>query len=137
MIRQVTHLIAHHMIGYHSGWQDGAVRRFIRRVGPENLDHLLSFRRADLVAHGFGNKGVEELSELKKRIDEINARPLAVKIRDLAIDGHKVMKTLGLSQGPEVGRILQALIEKVTDHPELNTEEKLLALLKDRVILAL
>ena len=68
---------------------------------------------------------------LKKRIDEINTRHLAVKIRDLAINGHKVMKTLGLSQGPEVGRILQALIEKVTDHPELNTEEKLLALAKE------
>ena len=41
------------------------------------------------------------------------------------------MEILGLSKGPEVGKILDMLMEKVTDHPELNSEERLIAILQD------
>ena len=128
--RQVTNLISHHLIQYDSGWSDGAVRRLIRRVGPENIDALLSFRRADLLAHGRGKEGLSLLSELKERVRKIIERPLVIKPRDLAIDGQRVMEVLDLEPGPEVGRVLDELIERVMDHPELNTEEWLLSLLK-------
>lgn len=132
MIGQVTNLISYHLIQYDTGWSDGAVRRLIRRVGPENIDALLSFRRADLLAHGLGNEGLALLSELKERVGEIMGKPLAVETRDLAIDGHRVMEALGLGPGPSIGRVLDELMEKITDQPELNTEEKLIALLKKR-----
>jgi len=129
-IEQVTKLITNHLIQYHTGWSDGAVRRLIRRVGSANINALLSFRRADILAHGRGGKGLDLLSELKKRVDEIIEKPFAIETQDLAIDGNQVMSVLGLSPGPKVGSVLRALMEKVTDHPELNTEEKLIALLK-------
>ncbi len=132
MIGQVTNLISYHLIQYDTGWSDGAVRRLIRHVGPENIDALLSFRRADLLAHGRGNEGLALLSELKERVEEIMGKPLAVETRDLAIDGHRVMEALGLGPGPSIGRVLDELMEKITDQPELNTEEKLIALLKKR-----
>ena len=56
--------------------------------------------------------------------------PFPVKRRELAIDGRRVMDILGLGPGPRVGRTLDALLEKVTDDPALNREEKLVALLK-------
>ena len=37
------------------------------------------------------------------------------------------MQILEISSGPEVGIILKKLVEKVTDAPELNTEENLVA----------
>jgi tRNA nucleotidyltransferase (CCA-adding enzyme) len=55
---------------------------------------------------------------------------MVTKTPDLAIDGHKAMQSLGISSGPEVGNILKELMEKVTDEPELNTEEALIALLE-------
>jgi len=131
MIGQVKNLIFHHIIGYHSGWSDGAVRRLIRRVGPENMDHLLTFRKADILAHGKKDLKLDFLSELGKRIQSIVERPFAVKTRDLAIDGHRVMETMGLSPGPEVGKILNGLMEKVTDHPHLNTEQGLVGVLEE------
>lgn len=130
MIGRVTNLISNHLIQYDTGWRDGAVRRLIRRVGPENIDALLSFRRADLLAHGRENQQLPLLSGLKGRVRKIIESPLVIKTQDLAIDGNRVMDVLDLEPGPEVGRMLDELIEKVTDRPELNTEERLLSLLK-------
>ena len=130
MIGKVTNLIAHHMVGYDPVWSDGAVRRLIRRVGPENIGRLLSFRRADLLAHGLKDQKLKLLSELEKRVEGLRERPLVERTCDLAIDGYEVMEVLGLNPGPEVGEALEVLMEKVTDHPELNTQERLIALLK-------
>ena len=42
-----------------------------------------------------------------------------------------LMEELGLAPGPELGRILKALFEKVLEEPELNTKEKLFPLAKE------
>jgi len=39
-INKITHLIRHHMFFYTEEWTDGAVRRFLRNVGVENLQDL-------------------------------------------------------------------------------------------------
>lgn len=131
VIREVTNLIEFHMINYNRNWSDGVVRRLIRRAGPDNMDDLIKFRKADLSAHGPGNRGIALLSELEKRVEIIRKGSMANQIPDLAIDGDKVMYILGISPGPDVGRILKILLEKVTDQPELNTEDALTVILKD------
>lgn len=131
MIRKVTNLIQHHMIGYDAGWSDAAVRRFIRRVGAGQINNLLTFRRADLLAHGLTDQNFELSMELEMRVNEQIRHKVPTRLQDLAVDGHGVMEITGLSPGPEVGRILRVLNEKVLDQPELNTREDLAALLKD------
>lgn len=131
MVGQVSHLIRHHVIGYDSKWGDSAVRRLIRRVGPENMDRLLSFRRADLLAHGTGNVQMHLLTELEARVRKMIDGPMVVTPGDLAVNGDNVMETLNLSPGPRIGNILEQLMEKVIDHPSWNTKEKLLALLSE------
>ena len=130
MIRKVTNIITHHMIGYNTGWTNGAIRRLIRRVGLEDIMDLIAFRRADIFAHGLNDHKSDILDELEKRImDQING-PMAITTQDLAIDGFKVMEFLGISPGPEVGKILKQLMEKVTDHPEMNNQKNLFSLLE-------
>jgi tRNA nucleotidyltransferase (CCA-adding enzyme) len=131
MIKEVTNLIAFHMINYDRKWGDGAVRRLIRRVGPENMDHLISFRKADLSAHGHVDGNMLLLSELEKRAKRISKGLMVNRIGDLAIGGDRVMDILGFSSGPDVGKVLKILLERVTDHPDLNTEQGLTDLLKD------
>jgi tRNA nucleotidyltransferase (CCA-adding enzyme) len=131
---QVAHLIALHMrdLDYHSTWSDGAVRRLIRDVGEENVGGFLILREADLMAHGVvGRKKTALFSELKVRIERLLGNPVPRKACDLAIDGHNVMESLHLSPGPEVGRVLNLLMERVTDDPSLNTEECLAAILQE------
>jgi tRNA nucleotidyltransferase (CCA-adding enzyme) len=132
IIGKVTNLITHHMsmVGYDSTWSDGAVRRLVQRVGSENIDRLLSFREADILAHGINDEKMDPFLELKERIEALGRKGLVQNSKDLAVDGHEVMEILGLPEGPEVGRILTQLVDSVTDHPELNRKEALIALLK-------
>jgi len=133
VIGRVAHLIGTHMaaVDYDSRWGDGALRRLIIRVGPENMERFLSLRRADLLAHGVDDGKLGLLSEFEKRAKALMEGPLASQTRDLAIDGTRVMDILGLAPGPEVGRILNLLMEEVTDRPARNTEEGLCALLRE------
>ena len=43
------------------------------------------------------------------------------------------MDVLGLPQGPEVGNVLEQLLEMVMDHPEWNTKERLEELLEEMI----
>ena len=128
---RVVNLIRHHMVDYDPAWGDGAVRRFIRRVGPGDVDLLLSFRKADIMAHGTQGKGINLISGLEKRVGDLMKKDFVRDTRDLAVDGNAVMDILGLSPGPDVGRVLELLMEKVTENPEVNTENGLRAMLKE------
>jgi tRNA nucleotidyltransferase/poly(A) polymerase len=132
MIGKVTNLIRHHMIDYHPQWNAAAVRRLIHRVGPENIIDLIGFRRADILAHGMDNQDTILLNELERRIKHQIKNSVPTKTHDLAINGHTVMETLKLSAGPEVGRILRELMEKVIDNPKLNTKSSLIAILEQK-----
>ena len=130
-IRKVTHLIAHHMIGYHAAWGDAAVRRLIRRVGAKEIKTLIAFRRADILAHGRGGReGLRLLQELEERVARQMNAPIVTRMRDLAVDGRKVMAVMGIPPGPRVGAILAELMEAVTESPDLNTPEHLVRLLE-------
>ncbi len=127
---KVTNLIRHHMIGYNSDWTDSAIRRLIRRVGIEQIEDLLIFRRSDIIGHGIKSENLALLTELERRVKEQIRNKVPILTRDLAIDGYTVMEITGLSPGPEVGRILEGLNEKILDNPELNTREELVSLLR-------
>jgi tRNA nucleotidyltransferase (CCA-adding enzyme) len=132
MTRKVTSLIRHHMIIYDTEWSDAAVRRLIRRISPEYIPDFISFIQADIIAHGTDNKDLNLIKELMQRIENQMKGHMARNTRDLALDGHEIMKILGLFPGPAVGRTMANLLEKITDHPELNTREGLLGLLEER-----
>jgi len=70
-------------------------------------------------------------SKLWQRVQEEIAAATAFTLRDLQVDGNDLMKELGIAQGPEIGRILGELFERVTDDPALNEREKLLALARE------
>ncbi len=131
MIKKTTSLIQHHMIDYNSKWSDGAVRRLIRRAGKGMISELLTFREADILAHGLQGHRIDLLSELQDRVKSLMKNPVVTKTRDLAIDGRTVIETLGLFPGVEVGKALNKLVEKVTDDPKLNTKEHLTNILEN------
>ncbi|MFC1884434.1 CCA tRNA nucleotidyltransferase [Thermodesulfobacteriota bacterium] len=130
MASRVINLIENHMIGYTPGWSDGAIRRLIRKVGVENIDDLIEFRRADLIAHGLEHKGLELFKEFVNRTGDILSEDFPKKINKLAVDGRDIIRTLDIQPGPQVGNILKELMEMVTDRPELNSREKLISILE-------
>jgi len=128
-IKTISNLIKNHMFEYSSAWGDAAVRRFIRRVGGiEEVKNLFLLRKAD--AKGMEREiEAEYLNELQTRIDKIIAEENALHISDLKVDGNDVMRILKIPPGPKVGQVLNFLLEKVLDRPELNQRETLLELI--------
>ena len=126
VIKRVTHLVGQHMFSYTPDWTDAAVRRFIIRVGRENLSDIFTLRRAD----SYGMTGVlpdsRSLADLRGRIAEIFAKEEALSLKSLAVCGEDIMKILGLPPGPCIGSILNFLLEAVVEDPAMNTREKLL-----------
>ncbi len=132
--QRVSHLVQHHMFHYRPEWTDAAVRRFLRDVGREHLDDLFSLRAADTLGNGLKRRLAPELRELRRRIDLEIERQSALTVRDLAIDGHDLMRSFGLAPGPVIGELLHALLEEVIDDPGRNEAACLLD--RARVILA-
>lgn len=130
-INRVNNLISNHMFYYTPDWTDGAVRRFIRKVGLENLEDLLVLREADRAGNGSRYGQAQPVFELKKRIGIIIEKDNAFSVRDLNIGGNDLMEHLGIKPGPIFGKILNHLLELVLENPEENTNERLLELAKE------
>jgi tRNA nucleotidyltransferase (CCA-adding enzyme) len=125
-IEIINNLILNHMFHYTDEWTDGAVRRFIRKVGLDNISNLFTLRMADRKGNG-ARKGLPApIERLKKRIDAVIEQENAFSVRDLVINGNDIMKEFDLRPGPIIGKILDELLEMVLDNPELNEREKLI-----------
>ena len=71
MIRQVVRLVQEQaaLADYDSSWNDGDLRRFIRRVGAEHVEALITLRRAGLLASGRrGHQPLRQLDEIQRRM---------------------------------------------------------------------
>lgn len=94
-----------------------SLRRKIKRVGKENVASLIALRKA----LGKDSPKDKEYDEALEREKEKNP-PLSIK--ELDIKGEDLKGVV--SPGPEMGRILNALLEMVIENPSLNEREGLL-----------
>ncbi len=123
-IDKVTHLVRSHMFYYNVGEiSDAGVRRFVKRVGPENIDDLLKVREADRIGSGVKKAIPYKLRHLLFMIEKVKRDPLSPKM--LAVNGDELMKLQGIPPGPRVGWVLNALLEEVLEDPSRNTKEYL------------
>lgn len=128
--RRLFTLVRHHMFYYQPQNSDAAIRRFMRKVGLENIDDILDLREGDRLGSG-ARKTSWRLEEMKQRMIEQLNQPM--EVTDLAINGHDLMSEFNLKSGAWIGEILNKLLEKVLDNPELNTKEKLIELARKSI----
>lgn len=98
------------------GWTELDLRQFLAQAGPLALD-LVVLWRARARAQG------EDCSQLEAQlmhIVELQQENLPLTISDLAMDGRGVMELLAIEPGPLVGEILEKLLARVIENPELN-----------------
>jgi tRNA nucleotidyltransferase (CCA-adding enzyme) len=102
---------------YRDSWPavvtDVSVRHWLAEVGGA-ADDLLAIA----LAEGWGG----ELADAAARVRHSHA-PLT--LADVALRGTDLV-ALGVSEGPDIGVVLDALLDLVLEHPELNTREALL-----------
>ena len=136
-IERVKTLVRNHMFYYPhsqqeskedvllSQWSDSAIRRFLNRVGEENVEDLFKLRIADATSNPNSPFDPNEITLLQKHISEVRAKDMALKISDLDINGED-LKSIGVQSGPQMGKILKGLLDVVIEDPLMNTKEKLL-----------
>ena len=107
------------------------MRRFIKRIGADNVDDLIALRKADDLAHGWGRDFEKDIEKFKSKINSQIKKSYPFTISDLAVNGHDVIKIVGLQPGPRIGQILNQLLEVVIEKPEHNKKNKLIEILKD------
>lgn len=143
-IKKVSNLIKWHMFYYPSnewrktnkleevidytseenfgGWTDAAIRRFINKVGEENIEDLFKLRIADATGNPKSIFNTKEIDLLQSRISDIKAEDMILKIKDLGINGDDLVN-LGVERGPQMGKILKELLEEVIENPINNNFE--------------
>ncbi|MDQ3982577.1 MAG: CCA tRNA nucleotidyltransferase, partial [Actinomycetota bacterium] len=101
----------HRFHTYRLGWTDSAVRRYVRDAGPL-LGSLNTLVRADCTTRDAAKarRLAARMDELEERIAELAAREELERIRP-DLDGHQVMRYLGVPAGPIVGKALAHLLE--------------------------
>jgi tRNA nucleotidyltransferase (CCA-adding enzyme) len=122
---RVALLVRRHMFAYPE--TEKGLRRLIAKTGREGLYDLIDLRRADILAQGrTPDKATGLLDTFEQAATgELNNNP-PFSLRDLAIDGNDLMREFGLKPGPEIGRVLDRLLEQVLEHPAKNAREQLL-----------
>ncbi|MBQ1394507.1 MAG: polynucleotide adenylyltransferase, partial [Lachnospiraceae bacterium] len=102
------------------------MRRLINRVGKENMLYLFMLQKADVMSQSdyYQKEKLEKIEEAEQLFLEIKKENEPVDIEDLEISGKEIIE-LGIKQGPMIGEILNDLLERVLDDPEINKREKL------------
>jgi len=132
VVADVSRLVELHLRfhGYGTGeWTDSAVRRYVRDAGPL-LTRLHALTRADCTTRNAAKaqRLARAYDSLEDRIAVLAEREELASIRP-DLDGNQIMRILGISPGPLVGKAYAHLLELRLEHgplgPERATQELL------------
>ena len=127
-IAQVSRLIR-----YHDDRPEGqmkAVRRAVNRIGEDLFPLYLEVQKADMLAQSDYRRDekIARQESVKACYEEMHRENQCVSLKTLAVTGRDLIQA-GYKPGPELGEILNRLLEHVLDVPEDNTKEKLMSLI--------
>jgi len=124
IIHKVAHLVRYHLFYYNVGEvTESGVRRFLSKVGLENVDDLLKLREADRIGSGVPKAVPYKIRHLKFMIEKVRKDPITPKM--LKVNGNDVMRILNIKPGPKIGWILLILLEEVLNDPQRNDKKYL------------
>ncbi len=125
LIRQVCTLVEYH--DSHLFPTENSVRRWLMRLGEENLRLLIRIKRADNLAQSPDWRGrQEELRKAQEILEQVLQEKKAFSRDMLAVKGTDMI-ALG-ADGPQIGRLLDVLLEEVMSGRVRNEKGPLLAL---------
>lgn len=123
-IRKVCHLVK---------WHDDrpevtptSVRRALNKIGEELFADYLQVQKADMLAQSTYRREekLARISGVEALYYEIMEKKECVSLKTLAVTGNDLIAA-GMKPGKEIGEILNMLLGKVLEDPELNEKEKL------------
>ena len=107
------------------------LKRWMNRLGADVLQEILEIKLADNI--GTGNMSPElgqKFAEIRDMMEDILAQQQCFSLKDLAVSGDDLVAE-GIKPGPEMGRVLNELLEAVIDGECENDREALLELARN------
>jgi tRNA nucleotidyltransferase (CCA-adding enzyme) len=121
---RVVRLVRGHAFGL-DGEIDGLrARRLLAAHGEELARDLLDHKEADLRSKAIADWELPALGRLRAEVEA--ERDGAYRLDRLAVDGADLI-ALGFREGPDLGRVLRALLDEVIEEPARNDRDALLA----------
>lgn len=110
------------------------IRRWLNKIGEQQLRRLLMIKIADASAHNRANVGtrIHDAAEAMVIFERAISDQVCFSLKDLAVSGKDVLAA-GLQPGPKVGEILRDILELVINGDSQNDREELLGLVKTMV----
>jgi len=104
------------------------VRRAINRVGEEYFPMLFPVKRADVAGQSdyMRQEKLDTIRDWENMYYRILEQKQCVSLKTLAVNGKDLMEA-GVAPGPQLGKVLQELLDYVLEDPERNTREELLS----------
>lgn len=127
-IDKVCVLVYEHMSRYDK-LRTANTKKFINRVGVDNLDDLFELQIADIKGSAKEYQDFSNVTKLKEACTRILNEQQPLSVKDLKINGKDLMQ-LGVKQGKEIGKVLNELLEMILEDPVLNDKERLLKIAK-------
>jgi tRNA nucleotidyltransferase (CCA-adding enzyme) len=118
----VTRLVRAHAFPL-DGVDELFARRFLREHGDNLAFDLVAHKEADLRGKKASPTELDAARLLRSLLEQERTQPH--RLSDLAVDGSDLID-LGFSEGPELGRTLESLLDAVVEDPSVNTREQLL-----------
>ncbi len=123
-LKTVCFLVRHHDAPAETTKEQTAKK--LRKYGEENYRLLIALRRADNLAQAeaFHREKIHDQTETF--LEELLAEEACVSLKKLAVNGRDLMSE-GFKQGPEIGRMLEKLLDAVIEEKIENEKSALLA----------
>lgn len=124
-LHKVSKLVLYH--DYRMPLRAAAVRRAMNKIGVELFSSYIEVRRADVLAQSrhLREEKLQNIAGVEKLYLEIKEQNQCITLKDLAVGGKDLIEA-GINPGPEVGAVLERLLDLVLENPEQNTKEELL-----------
>ena len=103
-----------------------SARRAINRIGEDIIFKLFIIKKADIWAQSqyLREEKLERVDAWDRECRGVIARRQCVSLKDLAVSGRDLIAA-GMRPGPELGAVLERMLDHVLETPEDNTREKL------------
>ncbi len=120
----VVNLVDYHM--YKPVVKAKPIRRWINKIGKDNISDMIALMRADMIATGTLDGSFCET--LSAEVDSVLTAGAVFSRTDLAVDGHDLMaKFESLKEQPKLLKpLFNSLVECCLEKPEQNTKARLL-----------
>jgi tRNA nucleotidyltransferase (CCA-adding enzyme) len=122
----VCRLIRYH--DYRVEPKRSAVRKFLNKIGEEYFEMWCRVRVADIVSQNlkYSYDRLDKICKIKALYKEIQNDESAFRVKDLKISGRDIIDNNIATEGVEVGKILNKLLEAVMEEWVENEREQLL-----------